>query len=277
MALAALQDRVFEGLAHMIEAIGLAKRYGEVEALRGVSFRAERGEILGYLGPNGAGKSTTVRLLTGLQPPTSGTARIGGFDVFTRPLEAKRLIGLVPESGALYEALTPVEYLSFVGQLYELEVGACRRRIQELLEYLGLAPSVWGRRMHGFSKGMKQRVAIAAAMLHHPEVILFDEPLNGLDVNGTVRVKQLIADASARGCTILYSSHLLDVVERICTRIIILAAGQIQVDGSLRDILARSPGQTLEAVFQRLTGAPAECSGVPTWGTDTSPPALERS
>ncbi|UCE03313.1 MAG: ABC transporter ATP-binding protein [Candidatus Latescibacterota bacterium] len=261
----------------MIEAAALVKRYGDVEALRGVSFRVERGEILGYLGPNGAGKSTTVKLLTGLQPPTSGRARIGGFDVATQPLEAKRLIGLVPESGALYEALTPVEYLSFVGQLYELDPTRCRGRIHDLLEYLDLETGVWERRMQGFSKGMKQRVVIAAALLHDPEVLLFDEPLNGLDVQGTVRVKQLIADASARGCTILYSSHLLDVVERVCSRIIMLAAGSIQVDGSLADILARHPGATLEEIFQRLTGAPADRSEQPTDPFDPSQEALGRS
>ncbi|MFQ5600888.1 MAG: ABC transporter ATP-binding protein [Candidatus Krumholzibacteriia bacterium] len=244
----------------MIEAVELVKRYGEVEALRGVSFTVDRGEILGYLGPNGAGKSTTVKLLTGLQPPTSGTARIGGYDIASQPLEAKRLVGLVPESGALYEALTPIEYLNFVGRLYEIEPKRCERRVHEVLEYLELDPAAWSRRMSGFSKGMRQRVVIAAAVLHEPEVILFDEPLNGLDVRGTVQVKRLIAHEAARGRTILYSSHLLDVVERVCSRIIIVAEGQIRVDGSLSDILALYPGETLETAFQNLTGARAEHS-----------------
>ncbi len=239
----------------MIEAHELVKHFGGVQALRGVSFRVEPGEILGYLGPNGAGKSTTVKLLTGLQRPTAGSARIGGFDIVEEPLRAKRLIGLVPETGALFEALTPIEYLRFVARLYELESRRADRRLRELLEYLVLEREAWDRRMTGFSKGMKQRVVIAAAMLHEPEVLLFDEPLNGLDVEATVRVKGLIAEAAARGRTILYCSHLLDVVERVCSRIVVLSAGQIHWDGPLRDILAQFPGSTLETIFQQLTGS----------------------
>lgn len=242
----------------MIEAVQLVKHYGPVQALRGVTFRAEPGEILGYLGPNGAGKSTTVKLLTGLQRPTSGTARIGGFDVVSEPLRAKRLLGLVPETGALFEALTPKEYLRFIGRLYELEPRHCDHRITELLENLALDQDAWNRRMTGFSKGMKQRVVIAAALLHDPDVILFDEPLNGLDVEATVRVKGLIAQAASQGKTVLYCSHLLDVVERVCSRIIIVAEGEIRIDGRLQEILAAAPGKTLERVFQDLTGAPAE-------------------
>jgi ABC-2 type transport system ATP-binding protein len=240
----------------MIEAHELVKHFGGVQALRGVSFRVEPGEILGYLGPNGAGKSTTVKLLTGLQRPTAGSARIGGFDIVQEPLRAKRLIGLVPETGALFEALTPIEYLQFVARLYELDSRHADRRLRELLEYLVLEREAWDRRMTGFSKGMKQRVVIAAAMLHEPEVLLFDEPLNGLDVEATVRVKALIAEAAARGRTILYCSHLLDVVERVCSRIVVLSAGQIHWDGPLRDILAQFPGSTLETIFQQLTGSP---------------------
>lgn len=244
----------------MIEAIQLVKQYDGVRALGGVSFAVHPGEILGYLGPNGAGKSTTVKILSGLQPPTSGTARVGGFDLATQPLQAKRLLGLVPESGAVYEALTPTEYLRFVGQLHELDPAQCDRRQHELLDRLGLERAAWGRRMSGFSKGMKQRVVIAAALLHDPRVLFFDEPLNGLDVHGTVRVKQLLAEAAGRGCAVLYSSHLLDVVERICTRILILAGGQVRVDGSLAEILALEPGASLETIFEHLTGSPAESS-----------------
>jgi ABC-2 type transport system ATP-binding protein len=244
----------------VIEAIDLVKHYGDVEALRGVTFRVEPGEIVGYLGPNGAGKSTTVKLLTGLQPPTSGSARIAGYDVVRQPIEAKSRIGLVPESGALYEALTPVEYLRFVADLHELEPAHRERRIPELLEFLELAPAAWSGRMSGFSKGMKQRVLVAAAVLHDPEVILFDEPLNGLDVNGTLRVKELISQSARRGRTVFYCSHLLDVVERICTRIVILADGSIRLDGSLHDILQSRPGETLEQVFQERTGRHAERS-----------------
>jgi ABC-2 type transport system ATP-binding protein len=247
----------------MIEARQLVKTYGHVQALRGVSFRVEPGEVVGYLGPNGAGKSTTVRLLTGLQPPTAGQACIGGHDLATHPLEAKRLVGLVPETGALYEALTPLEYLRFVGQLYELEPAGVETRAHDLLEFLELESSAWGRRMSGFSKGMKQRVAIAAAMLHRPRALLFDEPLNGLDVNATVKVKQIIAQSAAGGCAVLYCSHLLDVVERVCSRIVILAAGQVRLDGSLADIRAREPGRSLEDIFQRSTAPGLDAAPAP--------------
>lgn len=250
----------------MIEAIGLTKRYAvgrseSIEALRGVTFKVEPGEIVGYLGPNGAGKSTTVRILTGLQPATSGDARIGGHDVREEPLAAKRLVGLVPESGAVYEALTPLEYLNFVGALYELTPQECSHRSGELLEFLGLERGAWSRRMAGFSKGMKQRVVLVAALLHRPKVILLDEPLSGLDVESTVKMKELIAREAAAGATILYCSHLLDVVERVCTRIIILAGGQVRLDGSLRTVLAQHPGMTLEQVFQRFTAGPPGAEG----------------
>lgn len=247
----------------MIEAVQLVKHYvagksSRVEALRGVSFHVGPGEILGYLGPNGAGKSTTVKILTGLQPASSGRAVIGGYDIATQPLEAKRLIGLVPESGAVYEALTPVEYLRFVGNLYEMSPRDLEARITELLEFLQLDRSAWSRRMQTFSKGMKQRVVIAAAVLHRPQVLFFDEPLNGLDVDATVQVKQLIAREAAAGRTILYCSHILDVVERICSRILILAEGRVRVDGSLEDIRNQHPGRTLEWIFQDLTGRGSE-------------------
>jgi ABC-2 type transport system ATP-binding protein len=242
----------------LIEVTDLRKSFGDVEALRGVSFTARPGEILGYLGPNGAGKSTTVKILTGLLPADSGTARVGGFDVATRPLDAKRLVGLVPETGALYEALTAIEYLRFAGELYGLPRSEAESRGARLLDDLQLDRAAWHRRTSGFSKGMKQRVVIAAALLHEPKVIVFDEPLNGLDVAATIQVKALIARQAAAGHTILYCSHLLDVVERICTRIIVLARGEVRIDGSLDDIRARHPGKTLEQVFQDLTGAPAE-------------------
>lgn len=242
----------------MIEAIRLSKRYGTVEALREVSFEVHAGEILGYLGPNGAGKSTTVKILAGIQPADAGIARIGGFDVATHPLEAKRLVGLVPETGALYEALTPIEYLRFVGELYGLSRRKAEGRGAELLEELQLERGVWHRRTSGFSKGMKQRVVIAAALIHRPRVLVFDEPLNGLDVAATIQVKSIIAREAAAGCTILYCSHLLDVVERICSRIVILARGEVRIDGSLDAIRDRHPGRTLEQVFQEMTGTHAE-------------------
>ena len=239
----------------MIEVENLVKRYGDVEALGGVGFVVQPGEVLGYLGPNGAGKSTTVKILTGLVPADSGSARICGFDIATQPLEAKRRVGLVPETGALYEPLTPREYLRFIGDLYALPRAESAARGEELLDTMQLDVVARDRRMVGFSKGMKQRVVIAAALLHRPRVLILDEPLDGLDVSATITVKALIAREAAAGCTILFCSHLLDVVERVCSRVVILASGRVQVDGSLSEILHRYPGKTLETVFQETTGA----------------------
>jgi ABC-2 type transport system ATP-binding protein len=248
----------------MIEASGLTKRYGPVQALRGVSFDVQPGEIVGYLGPNGAGKSTTVKILTGLLPADSGRARVGGFDVVTHPLEAKRLVGLVPETGAVYEALTPMEYLRFVGRLYGIATAGADDRAAELLADLQLDSAAWQRRMSGLSKGMKQRVVIAAALLHRPRILLLDEPLNGLDVEATIRFKAILAREAAAGSAVLYCSHLLDVVERVCTRVIILARGRIRVDGSLPEILERHPGRTLEEIFQDATreGDAGSCAAI---------------
>jgi ABC-2 type transport system ATP-binding protein len=250
----------------VIEAIDLHKSYGAVTALRGVGFTVQPGEIVGYLGPNGAGKSTTVKILTGLVAPDAGQARIGGFDVAREPLQAKRLLGLVPETGALYEALTPMEYLRFAGELYELSRTDAERRAGELLEELRLDRDAWHRRMSGFSKGMRQRVVIAAALLHEPRAILFDEPLNGLDVEATIQVKSIIARRAAAGCAILYCSHLLDVVERVCTRILVLARGTVRGGGSWTQVHELYPGRSLEDVFRLLTGPEAETS--PAGGAD---------
>jgi ABC-2 type transport system ATP-binding protein len=238
----------------MIEAVDLTKRYGTIEALRGVSFKVHPGEIVGYLGPNGAGKSTTVKILTGLLAADAGHALIGGHDVATSPLEAKRLLGLVPETGALYEALTPMEYLRFVGELYELTREQAESRAGTLLDELQLEAGAWHRRMGGLSKGMRQRVVIAAALLHEPRAIFLDEPLNGLDVDATIQFKALLARLAATGCAILYCSHLLDVVERVCTRILVLSNGALRAGGSLQEVRARFPGRTLEEAFRELTG-----------------------
>jgi ABC-2 type transport system ATP-binding protein len=252
----------------VIEAIDLHKSYGSIAALRGVSFTVQPGEIVGYLGPNGAGKSTTVKILTGLVPADSGRARIGGFDVAGEPLQAKRLLGLVPETGALYEALTPIEYLRFVGALYDLSRADAERRGGALLEELRLEPNAWHRRMIGFSKGMRQRVVIAAALLHEPRAILFDEPLNGLDVEATIQVKGIIARRAAAGCAILYCSHLLDVVERVCTRILVLAQGTLRGGGSLEEMRGRYPGRSLEDVFRVLTAEGSEATPAAGTGRD---------
>ena len=235
-----------------VEVAGLRKAYGTLVAVDHVSFTVGRGEILGYLGPNGAGKSTTIKMLVGMLKPDGGTARVGGADVALDPLGVKRRIGYVPESGALYEGLSAFEFLQMVGRLHEMGDDAVDERIDALMTLFKLREQLFDR-MTSYSKGMKQKVVIAAALMHDPDVVLLDEPLNGLDVHTTMQVKDLIKDLAGRGKTIIYSSHILDVVEKVCDRIIILDRGRVVVDDTLANVLARSEDSSLEGVFRSLT------------------------
>jgi ABC-2 type transport system ATP-binding protein len=235
-----------------IEACELTRTYGEKLALDRLSLTVEPGEIVGLLGPNGAGKTTTVKILTAMLPPTSGSARVAGCDVRADPLEVKRRIGFVPESGALYENLTANEYLEFVAHLHHLDPSGARQRISEMFELLGLLPDA-DRRMTGFSKGMKQKVLIAAALVHNPEVLFLDEPLNGIDANGAALIKELLKQLAASGKTILFCSHVLDVVERVCTRIVIVSGGRAVADGTAAELTARTRTPRLEEAFVKLT------------------------
>ncbi|HEY8550741.1 MAG TPA: ABC transporter ATP-binding protein [Vicinamibacterales bacterium] len=244
----------------MISARDLVKDYAGTRALQGVSFDARPGEILGFLGPNGAGKSTTVKILTGMIRPTSGTATVAGFDVVRQPLEVKARIGFVPESGALYEALTPDEYLELVGCLHHLDAATRRSRSDELFELFSLTP-VRSKRMFEFSKGMKQKVVVAAALIHNPDVLFLDEPLEGLDANTAMLLKELLKRLAAQGRTILFCSHLLDVVERVCTRIVIIDRGRKIAEGTAAELIAQTGAPTLELAFNRLTGG-AEAGAV---------------
>lgn len=222
-------------------------------ALEGLDLDVAPGEILGFLGPNGAGKTTTVKILTGMLPPTAGKAEVAGFDVASHPLEVKRRIGFVPESGALYENLTPAEYLEMVVQLHHMDPGTGRARSLELFEILGISAEV-DVRMTYFSKGMKQKVLIAAALVHNPSVLFLDEPLNGIDANGALLIKELLRQLALQGKTIFFCSHILDVVERVCSRIVIVAAGKSVANGTPDEICRRTQTDRLEDAFSRLTG-----------------------
>ena len=239
----------------MIETEHLSRDYGRTRALNDLTMRVEPGEILGFLGPNGAGKSTTVKILTGLIQPSAGRASIAGFDIVAQPIEAKKRLGYVPETGALYESLTPDEYLELIGCLYHLEPRISATRRGELFELFGLTTAVaGGQRMSEFSKGMKQKVAIAAALLHKPDVLFLDEPLDGLDANAAMIVKELLKRLAAQGKTILFCSHILEVVERICTRIVIIDKGRKIAEGTSASIAAATGTASLEAAFSHLTG-----------------------
>jgi ABC-2 type transport system ATP-binding protein len=236
----------------MIEVENLRHLYGEKAVLEGVSFRVGPGEIVGYLGPNGAGKTTTIRLLLGMLRPTSGTVRVMGLDPAAEPERVRSAVGYVPESGALYETFTPLEYLTLVGRLQHLPEATTAARAGELLGAFGLAAQS-GARMTSFSKGMKQKVVIAASLIHAPRVLFLDEPLNGLDAGATITVKEVVRGLAARGTTVFYSSHLMDVVERVSDRVIILDRGRLVADGPVAALRSRSGDATLEALFQRLT------------------------
>ena len=215
----------------MIETHELWRSYGRITAVHPLTLRVEPGEVLGFLGPNGAGKSTTVKMLIGLIQPSGGTARVAGFDVVRQPLEVKRRIGYVPETAAVYDSLTAREYLDVMAALHHLPRARSQPLIGELLERFGLSADA-DRRLGEYSKGMKQKVLIAAALMHQPDVLFLDEPLTGLDASAALVVKELIRTLAAQGRTIFFCSHVLEVVERVCTRIVIINDGRRVADGT---------------------------------------------
>jgi ABC-2 type transport system ATP-binding protein len=239
----------------------LTMSYGDTSVLHGISLDVAPGQVLGYIGPNGAGKSTTVKILIGVLRGFGGQARVCGYDVATHPLEVKRRIGYVPESAALYEMLTPMEYLRFVGRLYGLDERQIEQRGREMLELFGLSKEA-DQRIASFSKGMRQKVLITAGMIHNPDVLFLDEPLSGLDANGVVTVKEIIAGLAQRGKTIFYCSHVMDVVERVADRIVIIASGRVIADGTFVELQAQmaagregAGGESLERIFTQLTSS----------------------
>ena len=232
----------------------LTKAYGAMTAVDRINLVIPSGQLVGYLGPNGAGKSTTVKMLTGMVAPTSGRAEIYGLDVQRQSVEAKRLIGYVPESGAVYETLTGREYLEMVGRLYGLADAVIRDRIGKFADFFELlGDTVEHKPLATYSKGMRQKIVISAALIHNPRVIFFDEPLNGLDASTQLMFKTLIKNLAAEGKTILYCSHILDVVERTCDRIVIIDHGRVVADGTLAELQAASGEGSLERIFNKLT------------------------
>jgi ABC-2 type transport system ATP-binding protein len=226
--------------------------YYSLEVLHGISFKVNRGELVGLLGPNGAGKSTTLKIVAGILPTSRGKVTIAGHALPEQHLEAKRIIGYLPESPLMYECLSGTEFLELMGRLQGLEEKVLQPRIRVLLETFGLN-NVRVPRISGYSKGMRQKILLSAALLHDPEVLLLDEPLSGLDVDTSILIKDLLATLSAHGKTILYSSHVLDVVERICHRVIVIDQGSIIADAPLEELKSRSSQKSLEDIFRRLT------------------------
>jgi ABC-2 type transport system ATP-binding protein len=243
-----------ESLA-MISLQQLTKHFGAQVAVDSLSFEIPAGQIVGFLGPNGAGKSTTLKMLTGMLAPTSGTATICGCDLGREPLEVKRRVGFVPESGAVFESLTGLEYLEMVAALYAIPQDAARLRIKQFITFFDLSfETLTDKLLGAYSKGMRRKVVITAALLHNPPVVFFDEPLDGLDANAAVGFKALIQTLAREGKTIVYSSHILDVVERVCDRVIIIDKGRLLQDGRPDELVAAHGTGTLEKLFTQLTG-----------------------
>ena len=231
----------------------LIKNYGTNPVLRGINLDIEAGKIIGYIGPNGAGKSTTLKILTGIIPDFSGEVHVLGMDVRENALEIKRKIGFIPENAMLYETLTPTEYLTFIGQLYEMSISEIEKKAQDLLSLFGLTANVH-QRMTTFSKGMKQKVLLIAGMIHNPEIIFLDEPLSGLDANAVILVKEILVQLRNSGKTIVYSSHIMDVVEKISDRIVLINKGEIIANGTFEE-LKSTQNSSLEQIFAQLTGS----------------------
>ena len=257
----------------MIEVQHLTKRYGRVTAVDDVSFRVERGEILGFLGPNGAGKTTTMRILTGYMPATEGKAIVAGFDVFDQPIEAKRRTGYLPETPPLYPDMTVLEYLGFVAKIKGVPSGERTSRIKQVMERTRIADMA-NRQCAKLSKGYRQRVGLAQAILHNPDVLILDEPTAGLDPKQIIETRELIKEL-AGDHTIILSTHILPEVSQTCQRVVIINKGRVvavdtpdnltarlrgsetlyvQVDADAARVLTHVPGVTRVVESERLNG-----------------------
>jgi len=236
----------------MIEAIGLSKYYGDFAATRDVTFSIPRGQVVAFLGPNGAGKSTTMKMLTGYLAPSEGTARIAGFDVLTAREDAVARLGYLPENGPLYPEMTPLSLLRFFGQARGMSSTRLRARIDAVVELCALH-EVLEKSISKLSKGYRQRAGMAQVLLHEPDVLIMDEPTTGLDPNQIRDVRSLIRELGQTK-TILLSTHILQEVEAVAGRAILINAGRVVFDGEPAEL---SAGEGMDAAFYRLTGASA--------------------
>jgi len=238
----------------MIHVDNLRKRYGEFTAVRSLSFAVAPGEVLGLVGPNGAGKTTTLRSLAGIVTPSGGTIRIGGYDLATDPVRAKAQLAFIPDEPQLFEYLTAEEHLEFTARMYG--VTDAGQRIPDLLAELELSDKRNALPAE-LSRGMKQKLAIACGLVHAPRALMLDEPLTGLDPAGIRRMKATIAARAREGAAVLLSSHLLHLVEELCTRLLVIQRGEIVAIGTIAEIIGERPhlaGQGLEDLFLALTG-----------------------
>ena len=237
-----------------IKTVDLTRKFGELTAVDNLNIEVQEGEIFGLVGPDGAGKTTTIRMAAGLLLPDSGSIEVYGVDVQRQPVDAKRITAWLPDEPALYDKLDPLEYLEFVAGLWSVEPAMALSRARELLEVLELWPHRHTR-CEGFSRGMKQKVALAGALIHDPLLLLLDEPLTGLDAAIARQVKDLLIARAKTGRAIILTTHILEVAERLADRIGIIRDGRLCAEGTLEELRARTgrAGDSLEDVFLDLT------------------------
>jgi ABC-2 type transport system ATP-binding protein len=257
-----------------IATTGLTRRFGEFIAVDAVNLEVAPGQFFGFLGPNGAGKSTTIRMLTGLLAPTSGRVQILGRDMATDPVEVKRQIGVMPEGMALFGRLTGAEYLTFVGRMYGLDRETTAQRTAELLEFMQLAGES-KKLITDYSHGMQKKLALAAAVIHGPRVLFLDEPFEGVDAIASNTLKAMLQRMIARGATIFLTSHVLEIVERLCSHVAIIHQGRLVAQGSLEELragIAAGPGAdpqagrlTLEQIFLQIVGGSRDTGQELSW------------
>ena len=236
----------------MLEARALTKTYSGIPAVKDVSFTVQPGQVLGYLGPNGSGKSTTVKMLTGLVEPTRGQILYRGESIRNCLVDYKRAVGYIPEEANLYGHLTGWEYLELVGLLRDLDARTLHRRMERFLTLFSLYPHRQTV-VSAYSKGMRQRLLLSAALLHDPQILIFDEPEAGLDVTTALVLRNLISSLAAEGKVILYCSHVLEVVEKVCTHVLLLHKGNVVAHESIEAVRALASFPSLEHVFSELT------------------------
>ena len=236
----------------MIQVSNLTKKYGQTTAVDDISFEVKQGEIVGYLGPNGAGKSTTLKMLVGLLHPTSGEISVAGYNAETELLELKRHIGYVPEEAQLYEHLTLVEHLQLIGRLYHLEERLIAQKVEELAKLFDMASQA-NQRISSFSQGMRQKCIIMSALLHNPDVLFLDEPFTNLDVTTVSFLKTVLQRLADLGKTILYCTHILEVAETLCPRIMIINAGKLIANAPVEELRQQTNQTALNEIFAQLT------------------------
>jgi ABC-2 type transport system ATP-binding protein len=242
---------------YSILAEGLVKRFGPTAAVDGISLRVGQGEFFGFLGPNGAGKSTTIRMMCGLLRPDAGTIHVAGHDLAHEPLEVKRNMGVLPEETNLYERLTGEEFLIFSGRMYGLPLEEARRRTADLLELMELT-NAKDKLIVDYSMGMKKKTALASALIHRPKVMFLDEPFNGIDPISVRAIRQVLRQLMEHGTTVFFSSHVMEVVERLCTRVAIINRGRIVGEGTIAELRSKAEAggdSSLEDIFMKLVEA----------------------